>query len=99
MRTSDVPSLSTDQIAAFVELARQGSLRRAAEVLLVSEQGLRNPLVGLEERLKGGLDRKGRGLKRGAPLHQPGRRFLPPALAFPERALPLLCPFAVAHAP
>ena len=44
MRTNETPSLSTDQVAAFVELARQGSLRRAAEVLIISEQGLRNRL-------------------------------------------------------
>src|SRR5262245_57275749 len=46
------PSLSTDQVAAFVELAREGSLRKAAQVLMISEQGLRNRLVALEERLK-----------------------------------------------
>jgi len=89
MRTSEVPSLSTDQIAAFVELARQGSLRRAAEVLLISEQGLRNRLVALEERLKVELYRKGRGLKRAAPLTQQGRRFLPHAVSFLERACEL----------
>ena len=44
--TQESPSLSTDQIAAFVELARQGSLRRAGEVLHITEQGLRNRLVG-----------------------------------------------------
>jgi DNA-binding transcriptional LysR family regulator len=89
MLTADVPSLSTDQVAAFVELARQGSLRRAADVLLISEQGLRNRLVALEERLKVELYRKGRGLKRGTPLTQEGRRFLPHATAFLERALEL----------
>jgi DNA-binding transcriptional LysR family regulator len=98
MRTPEVPSLSTDQIAAFVELARQGSLRRAAEVLLISEQGLRNRLVGLEERLKVELYRKGRGLKRGAPLTQHGRRFLPHAVAFLERACGLVDLFAGADA-
>ena len=89
MRTSEVPSLSTDQIAAFVELARQGSLRRAAEVLLISEQGLRNRLVALEQRLKVELYRKGRGLKRAAPLTQQGRQFLPHAASFLERACEL----------
>ena len=86
MQPQDLPSLSTDQIAAFVELARQGSLRRAAETLLISEQGLRNRLVALEERLKVELYRKARGVKRGTPLTQEGRRFLPHAVAFLERA-------------
>ena len=89
MRTSDVPSLSTDQLAAFVELARQGSLRRAAEALIISEQGLRNRLVALEERLKVELYRKARGLKRTTPLTQQGHRFLPHAVAFLERACDL----------
>lgn len=89
MHSVDVPSLSTDQVAAFVELARQGSLRRAADVLLISEQGLRNRLVALESRLKVELYRKGRGQKRGNPLTQDGRRFLPHATAFLERALEL----------
>ncbi len=94
MRTNDVPSLSTDQIAAFVEVARQGNLRRAAEVLLISEQGLRNRLVALEERLKVELYRKGRGLKRTTPLTQHGRRFMPHAVAFLERACELAELFA-----
>src|SRR5829696_4274912 len=37
-------SLSTDQVAAFVELARQGSLRGAAAALHITEQGVRNRL-------------------------------------------------------
>jgi DNA-binding transcriptional LysR family regulator len=94
MRTSDVPSLSTDQVAAFVELARQGSLRGAAEVLLISEQGLRNRLMALEERLKVELYRKARGLKRGDPLTREGRRFLPKAVAFLEQACELTELFA-----
>lgn len=89
MPASELPSLSTDQVAAFVELARQGSLRRAADVLLISEQGLRNRLVALEERLKVELYRKGRGLRRGPPLTPDGRRFLPHAVAFLERAVEL----------
>ena len=40
------PSLSTDQVAAFVELARQGSLRRAAAVLHITEQGRAQPAAG-----------------------------------------------------
>jgi|SRR5579863_1077348 len=94
MITDNLPSLSTDQVAAFVELARQGSLRRAAEVLLISEQGLRSRLVSLEERLKVELYRKGRGAKRGTPLTSQGRRFLPHATAFLERSRELAELFA-----
>lgn len=94
MLPTEPPSLSTDQIAAFVELARQGSLRRAAEVLLISEQGLRNRLIALEERLKVELYRKSRGPRRATPLTQQGRRFLPHATAFLERARKLVELFA-----
>ena len=62
----DVPSLSTDQVSAFVEVARQGSLRRAAEVLVITEQGVRNRLLALEQRLGVELYRKRRGLRREA---------------------------------
>ena len=92
----DLPSLSTDQIRAFVELSRQGSLRRAADVLLITEQGLRNRLVALEQRLKVELYRKARGPRRGSPLTTQGRRFLPQALAFLEQARELTELF---HAP
>jgi DNA-binding transcriptional LysR family regulator len=83
---SDVPSLSTDQIAAFVELARMGSLRAAAEGLLITEQGLRNRLLALEKRLGAELYRKSRGPRRGGPLTEPGQRFLPLAIDFLERS-------------
>jgi DNA-binding transcriptional LysR family regulator len=79
-------SLSTDQLTALVELARQGSLRAAAEVLFISEQGLRNRLVALESRLGVELYRKRRGVRRTAPLTEDGRRLLPHAIAFLERA-------------
>jgi chemosensory pili system protein ChpA (sensor histidine kinase/response regulator) len=46
-----LPSLSTDQVLALAEVARQGNLRRAAEVLHISEQGVRNRLLALEQRL------------------------------------------------
>jgi DNA-binding transcriptional LysR family regulator len=77
---------STDQVAAFVELARQGSLRRAADVLLITEQGLRNRLIALEQRLKVELYRKSRGRRNGSPLTAAGRRFLPQAAAFLDHA-------------
>jgi DNA-binding transcriptional LysR family regulator len=79
-------SLSTDQVAAFVELARQGDLRHAAEVLHITEQGVRNRLLALESRLGVELYRKARGVRRSSPLTEKGRLFLPHALAFLERA-------------
>lgn len=80
------PSLSTDQVAAFVELARRGSLRAAAEALFISEQGLRSRLLILEERLGVELYRKSRGPRRRTPLTPQGQQFLPHAEAFLERA-------------
>jgi DNA-binding transcriptional LysR family regulator len=80
------PSLSTDQVAAFVELARRGSLRAAAGELHLTEQGLRNRLLALESRLGTELYRKQRGPHRGGLLTDAGRRFLPHAIAFLERA-------------
>ncbi len=79
-------SLSTDQIQALVELSRQGSLRAAATGLHITEQGLRNRLLALEQRLGVELYRKSRGVRRTHPLTEQGRRFLPHALAFLERA-------------
>ena len=79
-------SFSTDQVQALVELSRQGSLRGAAAVLHITEQGLRNRLLALEGRLKVELYRKSRGVRRTQPLTEQGRRFLPHALAFLERA-------------
>jgi DNA-binding transcriptional LysR family regulator len=80
------PSLSTDQVVALVELARQGSLRAAAEQLLITEQGVRNRLLALEARLGVELYRKSRGMRRTTPLTPEGRQFLPHAIAFLERA-------------
>lgn len=79
-------SLSTDQVAAFVELARQGTLREAAAVLHITEQGVRNRLVALEKRLRVELYRKQRGPRRVHPLTEQGQQFLPHALSFLERA-------------
>jgi DNA-binding transcriptional LysR family regulator len=83
---TEFPSLSTDQVAAFVELARHGSLRAAAEVLCITEQGLRNRLIALEKRLGVSLYRKARGMRRTTPLTSDGVRFLPHAVVFLERA-------------
>src|SRR6266581_246120 len=81
-----LPSLSTDQVAAFVELARAGSLRTAAETLHLTEQGVRNRLVALESRLKTELYHKQRGPRLRSPLTRQGELFLPHALAFLDRA-------------
>ena len=79
-------SLSTDEVSALVELARHGSLRAAAEHLLISEQGVRNRLIALEGRLGVELYRKSRGVRRTSPLTEQGRTLLPQAIAFLERA-------------
>lgn len=90
-----LPQLSTDQIGAFVELSRQGKIRAAAEVLGITEQGLRNRLLTLEERLGVELYRKSRGPRRSTVLTDHGRRFLPHAVAFLERAQELFRTFDV----
>lgn len=83
-------SLSTDQLAALVELARQGSLRAAAETLFVTEQGLRSRLLALEEKLGVELYRKSRGVRRASPLTAKGQLLLPKAMDLLERAGELL---------
>src|SRR5262245_55876735 len=80
------PAVSTEQVAAFVELARGGSLRDAARESHVTEQGLRNRLLALERRLGVELYRKGRGRRRRSPLTNQGEAFLPHARAFLDRA-------------
>jgi DNA-binding transcriptional LysR family regulator len=94
-----LPSLSTDQVAAFVELARLGTLRHAAESLFITEQGLRNRLVALEQRLGVELYHKSRGPRTRSPLTVAGRRFLPQANAFLERARELTDLFAEEESP
>jgi DNA-binding transcriptional LysR family regulator len=90
-----LPSLSTDQIGAFVELSRQGQIRAAAAVLGITEQGVRNRLLALEARLGVELYRKQRGPRRTAVLTDQGRRFLPHALGFLERARDLCRTFEI----
>jgi DNA-binding transcriptional LysR family regulator len=84
--SSGLCSLSTDHVAAFVELARHGSLHAAARGLHLTEQGLRNRLLVLESRLRVSLYHKKRGPRRSELLTEQGRRFLPHALEFLERA-------------
>ncbi len=81
-----LPHLSTDQVAAFVEVARHGQIRAAAATLTITEQGLRNRLLALEQRLGVELYRKRRGLRRATQLTEQGRLFLPHAAAFLDRA-------------
>ncbi|MCO6454386.1 MAG: LysR family transcriptional regulator [Pirellulaceae bacterium] len=88
------PSLSTDQVASFVELARQGTLSGAAEALIISEQGLRNRVLALERQLKVPLYHKARGPRRGSLLTVEGQRFLPLAIDFLDRARALTDLFA-----
>jgi DNA-binding transcriptional LysR family regulator len=83
---NSIPALSTDQIGAFVELSKQGQIRAAAAVLGITEQGLRNRLLTLEQRLGIELYRKSRGPRRSSVLTEQGRRFLPHAVSFLERA-------------
>jgi DNA-binding transcriptional LysR family regulator len=94
-----LPHLSTDQVAAFVEVSRQGQIRAAAGVLNITEQGLRNRLLALEAQLGAELYRKVRGPRRSALLTDAGRRFLPHALAFLERARDLYRAFAIDTGP
>jgi DNA-binding transcriptional LysR family regulator len=81
-----LPHLSTDQVLAFVELARQGQIRSIASTLGITEQGARNRLLALEGQLGVQLYRKSRGPRRSSVLTEQGQRFLPHALAFLERA-------------
>ena len=55
----------------------------------ITEQGVRNRLIALESQLGVELYRKSRGPRRSAVLTPQGRRFLPHALAFLERAYEL----------
>ncbi len=84
-----LPHLSTDQVAAFVELSRAGQIRGTAESLGITEQGVRNRLIALEAQLGVELYRKSRGPRRSAILTAQGQQFLPHALAFLERAYEL----------
>ena len=90
-----LPHLSTDQVAAFVEVSRHGQIRAAAGVLAITEQGLRNRLLALEAQLGVELYRKIRGPRRSTVLTDAGRRFLPHAVAFLERARELYGAFDI----
>src|SRR5207249_4511719 len=93
------PSVTPDQAAALVELARVGSLRAAAAELHITEQGVRNRLVALEAQLKVSLYHKQRGPRRRSPLTPQGEQVLPHAAAFLERARQLGAVFTDAGGP
>lgn len=84
--TRSLPPLSTDQVLAFVEVARLGSLRAAAAHLHLSEEGLRSRLLSLERRLGASLYVKSRGRRGAVELSADGRRFLAKAREFLEQA-------------
>jgi len=94
-----LPSISSDQVAAFVELARRGTLRRAAEALCITEQGVRNRLVALEERVGAQLYHKRRGRRSADPLTAQGRAFLAPAMRYLEVSRSLAETFAATSGP
>lgn len=71
------------QVEGFVEIARQGNMRRAAAVLSISQPALTARLQGLEAELGTALFRRGHG---GMELTSAGHAFLPHA----ERAIDAL---------
>ncbi|MFI4968644.1 MAG: LysR family transcriptional regulator [Lysobacterales bacterium] len=84
--TRRVPTLSTEQIAAFVELARLGSLQLAAQSLHLSAEGLRGRILALEDTLGASLYEKARGRRGDVELTASGRRFLRKAVRFLDQA-------------
>jgi DNA-binding transcriptional LysR family regulator len=78
--------LSTEQVQAFVELARLGSLRFAAQNLHLSDEGLRARILALEQTLNVSLYEKSRGRRGDVTLTSAGRRFLQRAGHFLEQA-------------
>jgi DNA-binding transcriptional LysR family regulator len=81
-----MPPISTEQVRAFVELVRTGSIRLAAQSLHLSEEGLRSRLLTLEERLGVALYEKERGRRGEVRLTHAGRVFTGKAEQFLEEA-------------
>lgn len=79
-------SISVEQVSAFVELARAGSLKSASQTLHLSEEGLRNRLIAIEDRLGVRLYEKERGRRGKVRITQEGRLFLSKANQFLEEA-------------
>lgn len=74
--------VSPDQAATFVALARNGSIRAAAQELFITEQGARNRLLSLEAAMGVPLYHKERGRRSRTQLTREGLKFLPAARAF-----------------
>src|SRR5512141_603607 len=81
-----MPPISTEQVRAFVELVRTGSIRMAAQSLHLSEEGVRSRLLTLEERLGVALYEKERGRRAEVRLTHAGRVFTGKAEQFLEEA-------------
>jgi DNA-binding transcriptional LysR family regulator len=81
-----MPTISTDQVLAFVELTRTGSFRLAASALHLSEEGVRSRLLMLEQRLGVSLYEKQRGRRAAISLTQAGQTFSTKAAQFIEDA-------------
>src|SRR5262249_43139981 len=79
-------SISVEQVSAFVELARAGSLKSASQTLHLSEEGLRNRLIAIQGRLRVRLYEKERGRRGKVRITQDGRLFLSKANQFLEEA-------------
>jgi DNA-binding transcriptional LysR family regulator len=81
--TDRSPAILTQQLEAFVEVARTGTISRAAEALFVSQPALTARIQGLERALSAEIFTRGR---QGSRLTEAGRTFQP----FAERALTAL---------
>ena len=81
----DLPSISTDQLSALVALSTKNSIRSAAKGLHITEQGLRNRLLALEQRLGATLYHRVSG-RRETHLTGTGQLLLPHALEILDRA-------------
>jgi DNA-binding transcriptional LysR family regulator len=77
---TDITAPQLGQIQAFVEVARHGTISRAAEALFVSQPALTARIQGLERTLGSELFARGR---HGSRLTEAGSAFLP----YAERAL------------
>ena len=81
-----IPSISIEQVGAFVQLAESGSLSAAARVLNLSTEGMRNRLVALEERVGVQLYEKEMRRRGLVTLTPAGQMFLQKAAQFLEEA-------------
>lgn len=91
------PSISIEQVGAFVQLAESGSLGSAGRALNLSAEGLRNRLIALEERLGVSLYEKEMRRRGLVTLTPAGRLFLQKATQFVEEAQALTQLFEPGH--